>query len=700
MLRKIIITCLLIGLTLAAQSCKCPEKRAKKPKELTFSKCPLYPDAIVDDVNYGVPFVLGKLVFLKGDFEVKKGMKQLEHKCPRGFRLPTEEEYNTLLSQLSSPYETLANAEKFNLQEGKFYMTSTKSYPNNVSGGSVEAWEWKTLTSEKKTLSTKSICTYWYEDKMVGKCVLDTQNFDMIKAPSRDVYTFQEFEYYLDHTFLRGGYMYVNGKKGYGMRGYSMRPGCDILEAYGYTHAAELVYQCKAVHILQSMGDDSIDSDFDLYRVRDYGTQKKAFASEQVFFKHSEAPVAPKAEGGYYMIYSSNPDYTLHIRHTNDTFTAANKVEDVELNITGYPIDIIETDYGLIFYAVNDEDTDNSFVVGLDKEFKVLFKTTIMNNGLYPTSIKEQITFYDDKSKPLFGMEAMHEPENGKFAYGKGKVALIFTHYNNFGASTGVRNDHTGDTWITIEDDGSISDYAWAWGSSHSLIQSHIYDGKYFLTAALGDAYPMGIRICAIDVDQRTDAYDPIHKKNNQYKSWCKDDILPYMLGTHYGNTAGRLGGLLNLGDKFAVVYSIMPIQNSIENELGLVTFKFDNGEFTDIEKFVIKKDFVKEPYANVHSVRSAKFGNKILITYTVTKEKFYWGTTQYSYNKEDKAYYLLVSRKGEIVTGPIEAKSPQMNHWDDIRPLSDGSLLWSYVNDEEELRYVVVTSPVWVFHS
>ena len=74
--------------------------------------------------------------------------------------------------------------------------------------------------------------------------------------------------------------------------------------------------------------------------------------------------------------------------------------------------------------------------------------------------------------------------------YSRGRIFLIFAHYNYFLD----KGEHTGDTVAIFNDVLLDMDFGLTLASSHSLIQSATFDEFYFWTAALGDAYPQGIK--------------------------------------------------------------------------------------------------------------------------------------------------------------------------------------------------------------
>lgn len=131
-----------------------------------------------------------------------------------------------------------------------------------------------------------------------------------------------------------------------------------------------------------------------------------------------------------------------------------------------------------------------------------------MNNGNKPDVVKDQIKFHtNDKCDLPFGMAVMYNPHNGRLNYARGRIQAIWAHYNHFGfySSDGSRNDHTGDTMISLDaDTGYNQKIFWAWGASHSLYQNLHYDGNKLYIASLGDAYPMNILFKICDIDTHT----------------------------------------------------------------------------------------------------------------------------------------------------------------------------------------------------
>lgn len=688
MLKKIIIVLSIsIGIVF---SCTCPSQTPSAPSQLKADPNFQIEDVIVDGVNYGKPFTLGNLIFLKGDFGVSVGITTLSPQCPKGYRLPTEEEYSNLLLVLGSDAITqLSNTNGFSMESNYYYMTGTKSYPSDTNGSNVSAWEFKSLYSNGKTVSIKSVCTYFNRNTMRGRCVKDVSEGGLpIEITDKDLFTDASTTLTIDTKSVKGFVWRVNGQISTAspLKVSYSNPGCYLVEAWGITLSNSVSYYCKPINVLPGFGNEK-DSSFDISKVSVEDAGVKTYRISGLFFTHAQAPVAPRINGGYYMVYTSNPEKTLHLRYTT---SATSAVKDIDLKIDGYPMDVIETDYGLAIYALGTSDTNYAFIIGLEKDtFKVKFNRTVMNNGDNPVERKEQITFYSSANNTQFGMEAMHEPENGKLSYGNGRLSLVFAHYNNFGAYSSSRNDHTGDTLLTFDDNGDEIKYGWSWATSHSLLQDQIYDGQYFVTASLGDAYPMGIQVCFIDAQSTTSAVDPVLNRKARHNTWCQTIVT--FTGTMTGSTYGRQGGLFYLGDNtYAVIYSIKPTSSDSSDVIGLVTFKFSKGTFSDIQKSTLLTGVA----SSLVNLRAAKYGNKILITYTLNAKSFGTGISRHYNLLTDTMYYLLVKTDGTIANGPIEAKEHQMNLSDSLRPMKDGALVWTYVDSSNNLKVVKVKAP------
>ena len=125
-------------------------------------------------------------------------------------------------------------------------------------------------------------------------------------------------------------------------------------------------------------------------------------------------------------------------------------------------------------------------------------RVQVMNNNRTEESIKidstpeKQLIRYNPSGKPQYGIRFIYQADNAKLVYSRGRIFLIFAHYNIFDDDY---KGHNADTVATFSDDLEDIDFGLIFGASHSLIQSATFDANYFWTASLSDAYPQGITV-------------------------------------------------------------------------------------------------------------------------------------------------------------------------------------------------------------
>ena len=239
------------------------------------------------------------------------------------------------------------------------------------------------------------------------------------------------------------------------------------------------------------------------------------------------------------------------------------------------------------------DDNNHAYLSLYNKKFELVNKIQIMNNYANDNNKNSnQISRYSKSGTPVYGMESMYRPQSGKLKYSRGRIFLIFSHYNYFP----IQGSHTGDTTVTFNDVLQDMDFGPTWGTSHSLIQSGTFDEYYFWTAALGDGNPEGILVAYTsksDIHNDNNYYyDPINKKYNQRYFGVYKNLAGYIKGDRNGHAAGKLGGILYFEKYklYCLIYAKIP-NNSTEDKNGkniiyITTWKFEikNKTITDIK--------------------------------------------------------------------------------------------------------------------
>jgi hypothetical protein len=414
------------------------------------------------------------------------------------------------------------------------------------------------------------------------------------------------------------------------------------------------------------------------------------------------------------------------------------------------PLDIVYTDKGYVLLLRDTRDPNILLVQHISESGETVFSNVIMCNGHNPVRAEiNQIIFFDNEGKPVFGMNAMHRPISGKLAYGNGRILVIFSYTNYFGATKGVREDHLGESIISYKQDGTEVNLAKSWSTSHSLAQIALFNDNCFITASLGDAYPQNIRVYNINpkinnldnlknpinndnlIRQTTDAgkvfadgfkvyakepdikFDHIlplqsqvtnndlilselniinQVKNNAFSNISRirmnirheikaADIIPGSIPADMkGHTSGRLGGLSKVGDLNMLTYSRINCFDSgllnKENELALIIFNNDLN--------VVKQCKYKDG-DGISCIKSAAYGENTLIMFSKTNKM----NGQYLIDYVeifDESCCFLINKDGEKISNDFNMKFSLFNPNDDFVTLEDGSVVWPFIDFEDNL--------------
>ena len=150
------------------------------------------------------------------------------------------------------------------------------------------------------------------------------------------------------------------------------------------------------------------------------------YYTSKLHFEHSNCPVSPRNDGGYYIAFTD----TLYYLHVLSYDKNDNLIKDLNTTQKGYIHDIATTDYGFSIYVRDAVYTDHSYLSLYNKNFVLINTVTIMNNNLNnkdtDSNLSKQIIQYDSSKKLVIGMRFMYRPDNGKLIYSRGRIFLFF----------------------------------------------------------------------------------------------------------------------------------------------------------------------------------------------------------------------------------------------------------------------------------
>lgn len=369
-------------------------------------------------------------------------------------------------------------------------------------------------------------------------------------------------------------------------------------------------------------------------------------------------------------------------------------VNGSQCNLTrkGRPLDLTATPWGFAAYIRYDLNS-KSTVLAMYSNCTLKFEKTIMNNenGISPQVAKDQLMFYDsmDPLSQPFGMAVMYDPHNGRLAYARERLGLIFAHYNNFGGGEG----HTGSTFVSLDEiNGNDAKLGFSWGCSHSLNQVNFWDGEQFMTASLGDAYPMNIAVSRCEGVQANGWREEYTGKANRLDCSGSSDLISGIIaGDGGGNAAGRLGGLIALNETdYVMLYSRRsanpsfgenPVMND-KDEMSLVFFN---------KSFNVQKNLLITDGRFNNLLHMARYGRNILIGYSLTTCLMDSNFVCSWVNDDDVSYLKLIDLDGNNL-GEIRLRS--LPGPDDFEVLADGRVAWITYERDNSLTYHYLTPP------
>ena len=608
--------------------------------------------------------------------------------CPEDFIIPYKADYEEAISNLgSNAYSFFTDENGLNMQVGKYYLTNTEGTDKK------DVFKKVLLYLEDNTIKFTEARPF----NAVVRCMLKIPKVKIIGPfTDRDLEFNEKINVKIDTKYLNGFLWKID-------------------ETILTTEKAEYTFTTSREHKLEFWGKYINGSD--VYFCQSIYVNKKKISSAQTFsdskikvintdfkmpyngrlhFIHSNFPIATRDNGGYYIAISDIENF-LHVLSydKND-----NLVKDFNTTNNAYPHDITATDYGFAIYMIDSTNTNHSYICLYNKNFELVNTVQIMNNDkndnhLQDSNLNKQIIKYDSEGSPVFGMRFMYRPDNGKLIYARGRIFLIFAHYNYFLDNGG----HTGDTIVTFNDYLLDMDFGITWGASHSLIQSVTFDDKnHFWTAALSDAYPEGIEVEYTSKRDFTSSYDSVNKKYNSRQSGSNSELAGYIKGYHTGPADGKLGGILYFEkySLYCLVYAKTP-NNSTEdstrdnkNIIFITTWKFEDNKITNQQTYEIKIF----DSGNLMQLRAGKYGEDyIFIIYAETETAGNNGYGNVAKGTKPKVFVIKVSDMSKIINDQTY-DNLLMNTNEDLRTFRDGVLIWGAADTNGNLVIHKIGTP------
>ena len=161
--------------------------------------------------------------------------------------------------------------------------------------------------------------------------------------------------------------------------------GMYMVEFWGNYINGEILYLCENVFVKKNSITNTQDDTPADENIKKIEIDFEMEYTSTLHFEHSNSPVAPRIDGGYYISVTDKDKY-LHVLSYNKNDEL---IKDFNTTEKAYPFDITSTDYGFAIYMLEAGSTYHSYLSVYNKNFELVNTVQIMNN-----------TEKDDKTKP------------------------------------------------------------------------------------------------------------------------------------------------------------------------------------------------------------------------------------------------------------------------------------------------------------
>ena len=606
--------------------------------------------------------------------------------CPDDFIIPKKEDLEAVINNLGDQaYQTFTDKNGLDMAENIYYVTNTKGNEDYnkifmiLKNNAIQFEDFDPMSFIISPSAPKfyTICMLGIPD---GKIVFpdDKKDFDynaILKLQTNFNGYYTDTLWKINDQIIKNETVTITLNE----------PGVNNVEFWGKYVTGKIEYLCEIFYVENEKIPSNQEYADD--KIKKITTDFKMHYNTSITFTTSNCPVAPRDDGGYYVAVS-NTDKYLHIL----SFDKDDKLlKDFDTGEKARPHDITSTFIGFAVYVMDADNGDHSYITSYDKNFKMINRVQIMNNTRTEESIKidstpeKQLIRYNSNGKPQFGIRFIYQADNAKLVYSRGRIFLIFAHYNIFDDDY---IGHNADTVATFSDDLEDIDFGLIFGASHSLIQSATFDDNYFWTASLSDAYPQGITVEYTSKKDFQNNYDAVAKKNNVRVYGRNDSLAGTIKGYSIGWADGKLGGLLYFEELelYCMVYAKTPNYSEDDkngkNIIYMTTWKFVDGK---IEQTIVKEIKIFETN-NIMQVRAGKLGNdKVFITYIETDKA---GHNYYGNVPKGTIPNIFVIKLPdlEFIKNDEKLDDLLMNTNEDLRTFRNGVLIWATSDSNNNL--------------
>ena len=437
-------------------------------------------------------------------FPISKSGFNLTDNCPSGWLPPTVEDLNSLL-KFAANKALFTASQFFNLQTHEIFASNTKKNPQNTNINDTEAYvfygiklqangsgylgEFSSLSDNE---NAKTFCIH--SSKSINNSYVSPATLNLIK-PKGNLMRGLKYTLSVNNTNMVEfewtiGNQTINSRE---LNFIPMKTGFYDISVKGKFFDGTIFATCTSIRIIEYFSSERNIKFANNVKFNNL-TINRIMGSHM---SAGSAPIAPKVDGGAYIIYSTRPDNKLYVKLVSNE---GMELDDFDLGKTGFPFDILAVNCGFMALIEEFPNSNKLLLIEMNTCSKTKpFEATLLNDEVGEEKNDErqgnkksqEIVFHTDlSSTAIFGIEAIYNSKTGKIMLAQNKTATLFSHYNSFEGF----NDDTSDNSVILNFKESNEKFNFVWGTSHRLVNSFLHNGSFIYGASLSDSHPLNIR--------------------------------------------------------------------------------------------------------------------------------------------------------------------------------------------------------------
>ena len=249
--------------------------------------------------------IIKKRAFLRESPKVSISSNYYDYSyCPTNYKIPLKTDYESLIKSLGkNAYKVLTDPKVLNMTEKKYFLTKNKTSTGNynfycmyLDGKSVKVKDFDIKSIPAANLS-------------INCELIPPKSAKFIFSNSGDISYNTEISIQIDNKYING-YLWRISEKKIETKKSIIKPkftqsGRHRIELWAKIISGDTIYLCDYVYVKKKEVVNT--QDFSTNKIKKITTDfKLTYYTSQLHFKHSNCPVSPRIDGGYYIAFTDS----------------------------------------------------------------------------------------------------------------------------------------------------------------------------------------------------------------------------------------------------------------------------------------------------------------------------------------------------------------------------------------------------------